>query len=373
MNARELGFGKITDAGVAELRSRLGKELRHLKRRATVSDEWIERYAFGIGDPNPLWTDRSYALRSKHKRLLAPPSIVYALSGWDIGSGLAGVHGLYVRSRIEWFRPIVEGDVLDSIGRMHEVSERPSRFAGRAILQGVEIVFTDQKRNVVCNAQHWNLRTERAEAQQRGTHLSREKQSYSRDEITRIENEIFREEIRGDLPRRWSDVKVGDELPSVIKGPLTVTDMVGYMRGGFGGISHGFFMYTHGTGTAFRRRHPDGVLYNGNGVPDSPEAVHWDDSLARESGLAAAYDLGPQRIGWMTQVITNWAGDDGFLKLIDVSLKKIVLMSDTVRCSGRVTSTERLDGRGQVTLAITATNQLGEVVAEAQAVAELPD
>lgn len=373
MNAPDLGFGKVTDAGVAELRSRLGKELRHLKRTATVYDEWIERYAFSIGDTNPLWTDRSYALRSKHKRLLAPPSIVYVLSGWDIGSGLPGVHGLYVRSRIKWFRPIGEGDVLDSVGRMHEVSERPSRFAGRAILQGVEIVFTDQERRVVCNAEHWNLRTDRIEAQQRGTHLSREKHSYTRDQITQIENEIFREEIRGDLPRRWSDVEVGDELPGLTRGPLTVTDMVGYMRGGFGGISHGFFMYTHGTGTTFRRRHPNAVLFNSSGIPDSPEAVHWDDSLARASGLAAAYDIGPQRIGWMSQLVTNWAGDDGFLRLIDVNLKKIVLMSDTVRCSGCVISKERVDGRGQVTIAIAAMNQLGEVVADAQASVELPD
>ena len=67
-----------------------------------------------------------------------------------------------------------------------------------------------------------------------------------------LENEIFREITRGDIPRAHAEVCEGEELPPVIKGPLTVTDMVSYMRSGFGGIAGGFFMYTHSVGSAFR-------------------------------------------------------------------------------------------------------------------------
>jgi len=371
--AADPGFGTITEAALAALKGRVGKELRHLKRRATVTDEWIERYAFAIGDQNPLWTDARYAARGPMGGLLAPPTMVYVLSGWDIGTGLPGVHALFVRSRIEWRAPIRVGDRLDSVGTLHEITERPSRFAGQAVLQGTETLFTNQRREEVAVARNYNLRTERGEANRRGTLKAAEKQRYSRADLRRIEGETFRETIRGDLPRPWASVAVGDALPGVVKGPLTVTDMVSYMRGGFGGIAHGFFMYTHGFGTAFRRRHPGAVIWTDLGIPDSPESVHWNDDCAQKSGLAAAYDLGPQRIAWMAQVVTNWMGDHGALRMIDVNLRKIVLMADTIWCGGRVIGKERAEGRGCVRIALEAVNQRGEVLADGIAIAELPE
>lgn len=367
------GYGTINDQALAELKSRVGKELRHLKRQATVTDEWIERYAFAIGDQNPLWTDARYAARGPAGGLVAPPTMVYVLSGWDIGTGLPGVHALFVRSAIEWKAPIRMGDRLDSIGTLHEITERPSRFAGRAVLQGTETTFTNQRGEQVAVARNYNLRLERGEANRRGTLKSVEKHRYTRDALRRIENETFREIVRGDLKRPWSSVNVGDDLPGLVKGPLTVTDMVSYMRGGFGGISHGFFMYTHGLGTAFRRRHPGAVIWTDLGIPDSPESVHWNDDCAQKSGLAAAYDLGPQRIAWMAQVVTNWMGDHGTLRLIDVNLRKIVLMADTTWCSGRVIDKGRDGAAGLVRIELRAVNQRGETLADGIAVAALPD
>jgi len=371
--AADTGYGTINEAALAELKSRVGKELRHLKRRATVTDEWIERYAFAIGDQNPLWTDERYAVAGPRGGLIAPPTMVYVLSGWDIGSGLPGVHGLFVRSQIDWHAPMRVGDCLDSVGTLHEITERPSRFAGRAVLQGTETTFTNQRGEKVAVARNYNLRTERGEANRRGTLKSIEKHRYSRDDLRRIENETFREIIRGDRPRPWASVAVGEDLPGVVKGPLTVTDMVSYMRGGFGGIAHGFFMYTHGIGTAFRRRHPGAVIWTDLGIPDSPESVHWNDDCAQKSGLAAAYDLGPQRIAWMAQVVTNWMGDHGFLRMIDVNLRKIVLMADTTWCSGRVIGKDRDGAKGLVRVELKAVNQRGETLADGIAVAELPD
>ena len=368
-----LGEQKITPAALAELRKRIGVPLRHLHREVIVTPEWIERYAFAIADTNPLWSDPIYAARSAQGRLTAPPSMIYVLSGWDIGSGLPGVHAMYVRSRVEWFRPIVEGDRLKSYGAMHEVTEREGRFAGYSVLQGVKIDYVGDHEEVVCVAQHWNLRTERGEARRRSEFKEPERQTYSREDIAEIENQVFREVTRGDIARKWSEVKIGEILPQVVKGPLTVTDMVGYMRGGFGGISEGFFMYTHGTGAAFRRRHPHAVIVNSAGVPDSPEAVHWSDELAHKSGVASAYDIGPQRIAWMSQLVTNWIGDTGFLKLIDIKLRQVVLMGDTTWCTGKVTGKERVGDDNLVTIELLACNQRDEIVARGEAVAVLPD
>jgi acyl dehydratase len=368
-----LGEQKIKPAALMELRERIGVPLRHLQRDVIVTPEWIERYAFAIADTNPLWSDPIYAARGPQGRLTAPPSMIYVLSGWDIGSGLPGVHAMYVRSRVEWFRPILEGDRLKSSGAMHEVTEREGRFAGYSVLQGVKIDYRDDDDKLVCVAQHWNLRTERGEARRRSEGKKPEPKTYTHEEITQIETQVFREVTRGDIARNWSDVEIGEDLPEVVKGPLTVTDMIGYMRGGFTGISGGFFMYTHGTAAAFRRRHPHAVIVNSSGVPDSPEAVHWDDRLAQKSGVAAAYDMGPQRIGWMTQLVTNWIGDTGFLKLIDIKLGQVVLMGDTTWCTGKVIAKERVDNDNLVTIELQARNQRDEVVARGEAIAVLPN
>lgn len=378
MNAKEKieakhGEGKITDEALEDMRARIGKPMRHLQRSVTITDEWIDRYVLGVADMNPLWSDPIYAERGPYGKLAAPPTMIYVLSGWDVGTGFPGVHALYVRSRVEWFKPMFVGDKLDSSGAVHDISVRPSRFAGRTALQGVKIDFKNGEEELVCTAQHWNLRTERGEARKRSEDREIKLRSYTPDEIVDLENEMFREITRGDIPRTYSEVDVGEELPPVIKGPLTVTDMVSYMRTGFGGISGGFFMYTHSVGSAFRRRHPHAVIRNKAGVPDSPEAVHWDDFLAQHSGLEGAYDMGPQRIAWLGQVVTNWMGDNGFLRVLDIKLGKTVLMGDVTRCHGKVVKKLEEDGRKEVIIELVAMNQRHEVVAQGEAVAQLSD
>lgn len=369
----DIGEGRITEEALQAMRSRMGKPMRHLQRSVTVTDEWIERYVFGVADLNPLWSDPVYAKRGPYGRLVAPPSMIYVLSGWDVGTGFPGVHALYVRSRVEWFKPIHDGDKLNSSGAIHDLSTRPSRFAGETALQGVKINFENARGELVCTAEHWNLRTERGEARKRNHDRKLERKVFAPEEIVELENEMFREIIRGDLPRLWSDVSVGEQLPPVLKGPLTVTDMVSYMRTGFGGIAGGFFMYTHSVGSAFRRRHTHAVIRNEAGIPDSPEAVHWDDFLAQRSGLAGAYDMGPQRIAWLSQVVTNWMGDSGFLRMLDIKLGKTVIMGDVTRCRGKVIGKEQVDGRNEVTIELVALNQREEVVAQGEALVLLPN
>ena len=56
---RELAEGRLTDEMLGEMRSLIGTELR---TEASVNNEYatrlaILRFAEGIGDDNPLWTD----------------------------------------------------------------------------------------------------------------------------------------------------------------------------------------------------------------------------------------------------------------------------------------------------------------------------
>lgn len=177
------GEGAITDEALEEMRDRIGKPMRHLQRSVMITDEWIDRYVLGVADMNPLWSDPIYAARGPYGRLVAPPSMIYVLSGWDVGTGFPGVHALYVRSRVEWFKPIFEGDRLDSSGAIHDISVRPSRFAGRTALQGVKIDYKNADEELVCTAEHWNLRTERGEARKRSEGREKNSETTSRPRL----------------------------------------------------------------------------------------------------------------------------------------------------------------------------------------------
>ena len=366
--------GVITDEGIAELQARIGKPLRHLARRVTVTQEWIDRFALGIGDLNPLWTDPAYAGRTRLGGSLAPPAMVFCLSGWDIGTGLPGVHGMYTGCDIEWFDLIRVEDEIVSHGHLCEISEKHGAFAGRSVLQGTETVFERADGSLVARARNYNLRTERRAARERGSQKAVQHATYTPEELARIELVALRHAVRADLPRPGAEVEVGEELSPVIKGPLTATDVIAFMRAGFGGILEGLFMYAHDTAVIWRRRHPRAVISTPWGYYDSPEAVHWDDYLAQQAGVPAAYDLGPQRISWMAQCVTSWMGDDGFLKRLAVRVRRFVIMGDAVTCSGRVSAAREIDGgpEVEVEIVLAATNQRGETVADGTATVVLP-
>jgi acyl dehydratase len=365
--------GLITDEGIASLTARIGKPLRHLSRHVIVTQEWIDRFALGIGDLNPLWMDPFYASRTSHGGTLAPPTMVFCLSGWDIGTGLPGVHGMYTGCDIEWRERIRAGDELVSHGHLCEISEKHGSFAGRSVLQGTETIFERGDGTLVACARNYNLRTERRAARDRGSQRAVRHATYSPAELAEIELVSLRHLVRADLPRGGSEVEIGEHLSPVVKGPLTATDVIAFMRAGFGGILEGLFMYAHDTAVIWRRRHPQAVISTPWGYYDSPEAVHWDDYLAQQAGVPAAYDLGPQRISWMGQAVTSWMGDQGFLRRLAVRVRRFVIMGDAITCTGTVAAKRQTTAGWEVELALVATNQRDEEVADGTAIVELPD
>ena len=103
-------------------------------------------------------------------------------------------------------------------------------------------------------------------------------------------------------------MQVGDELPVMVKGPMTVTGFIAFAQG-WGGL------YIRANKLAYQqlRKHPGLGIPDRFGIPDVPERVHWDSDLATLIGTPEAYDYGPERCSWLIHHLTNWMGDDGFL------------------------------------------------------------
>ena len=160
---------------------------------------------------------------------------------------------------------------------------------------------------------------------------------------------------------------VGDELPHVVKGPLTVTDIIVWLMG-FGGQ----WLRAHGDAVRWYARHPKGGIKNSFGAYEPPEIVHWDNELARRVGVPAAYDYGPQRVSWLGHMLTNWCGDHGFLRNMNVEVRRFNLVGDTTWCRGKVARKYREGDKALVECEIHAIDQRGDITAKGNATVELP-
>jgi len=366
-------YGKITDAGIAKLRERIGKGFPGRRPwRTEVTRDAIYHLACAIGDLNPLYLDEEYAKKTRWGTLIAPPIIVQsmdtlrAVGHSGLPEGLPGVHSIWTSSRYEWKRPPMLGDCIRADSYLKEVIEKESAFGGgRAVYQTYEAVYYDQTGEYLGRRNDTWIRVERAAA--------REKKKYGHIQLAKwmpADIERFMEEYRRyqrTVERYWDDVRVGDPLGPLIKGPLTPTAEIAF--------ESYFGIYLVGNIVAARlyEKHPALMIPNEQGVPEPPQRVHWDNAFTqRLLGLPGAYDLGPERCSWLIQGVTDWIGDNGCLTSIEARYLKFNFMGDVTWVRGRVMDKYERDGKGFVRCELECVNQRDEITATAVAEAELP-
>src|SRR5690606_5669686 len=76
-----------------------------------------------------------------------------------------------------------------------------------------------------------------------------------------------------------------------------------------------------------------------------------------------------QRLAWMDNLVSNWIGDHGFLRKLDLRLTAPCLVADTTWCRGRVVEKLIDEGRHEaiVRLSLWSENQRGEVTSTGSA------
>ncbi len=357
-------FPSITDEALDDLRRRIGIPIENTAEpwcyEATRDN--IRHYAHGIGDDNPLWCDPEYAASTRFGALVAPPSFLFACSRIVSGyvGGLPGVHAMWAGADWTWHAPVRRNDEITTTAYLKDLVEHQTRFAGRSIQQIYHVDFRNQQGTLLAEADSWCFRTSRDFAREEGTKYShlREKppKQYTDEELVDIYRHYGTEEVRGATPRYWEDVSVGDTLPTMVKGPMTVTGFIAYAQG-WGGL------YIRANKLAWKQvaRHPGLGIKNRFGVPDCPERVHWEHDFAARVGAPGVYDYGPERCSWLTHHLTNWMGDDGFLRKASCKIRRHNPEGDTLFFNGEVVQ-KIVDGdRHGVVIEQAAHNQDGEL------------
>jgi acyl dehydratase len=363
------------DEMIAKMRKRVGSVIRRSEPPFTAefNGDAIRNFAYGVGDPNPLFWDEEYAKTTPFGTRIAPPCILFAQGVGTLMAtsfGMPGLHALYMGTEYWNHKPIKLGDVIDPVFKYGEIKvhEGASRFAGLRITQTMDGSFTNQHGELVSESRDHVLRFTRQGGSGRSKYADLEQATYSPTEIAAIDADYDKEIRRGAEPRYWEDVEVGEAIPWVLKGPLTVTDCIGFKIV----WGHGPFVRPHRIGFDYRRRHPLAYTPNSRGVPDVPERVHWEDELAQTIGIPAAFDYGPQRVSWFGHLYFNWMGDHGWLEYLNVQLHGPVLIGDTSWLEGRVAKKWVEDGRHLVEIEHWGRDQRDRVHTKGSAHVRLP-
>jgi len=131
------------------------------------------------------------------------------------------------------------------------------------------------------------------------------------------------------------DVKVGDEIKPLVKGPIQQIQLTRYA-----GASGDF------------------------------NPIHQDQEFARAAGMGGVFAHGMLTMGFVAQAVTDWAGA-GSVRKIGVRFGGLVRLKDVITCRGRVLSKQSKDALHTVELELWADNQKGEKVVTGKATVAL--
>ena len=134
----------------------------------------------------------------------------------------------------------------------------------------------------------------------------------------------------------FEDVKVGDELPHLVKGPIQQIQLTRYA-----GASGDF------------------------------NPIHQDHEFAKAAGMGDVFAHGMLSMGFVAQAVTDWSGA-GTVRKIGVRFTALVRLKDVVTCKGRVLSKSAKDDAHTVDVEIWAENPRGEKVVSGKSTVALP-
>jgi acyl dehydratase len=362
---------RITEEMLEELRRRKGVKLRYnFPHLELASKDMIRNFAYGLGDANPLWMDEEYAKKTRYGCIVAPPYWPVSVAVM-VPHGLPGLPSFHRSDNWEFYKPVLVGDTLKAENIFTGFEEKQSKSLGRIILMYQDRNYYNQRDELVAKCTGCTMNTEGGGIQKGGRHSGVQlPHPWQEEELKKIEDEILAEQVRGARVRYWEDVEVGDELPQLVRGPLSDADIFAFFAGHGGGIA----IVSHGIALATYRRHPTwGFRDPETHAMEPAVAFHWNKHIAKAMDLPYPCDMGIQRHCFLIVLLTHWQGDEGWLKRCRAEFHGFFFLSDVIRIGGRVTK-KYIDEDGDhcVDIDSYAMNQRGEEIMPGKSTIALP-
>jgi acyl dehydratase len=376
--------GKITQEDIDRCRAQIGvpRYEHNPPYNLEVTKDAIRHFAFSCGEDNPLWNDPAYGAKTRWGDQLAPPMFFVTTgiglapkldeAGKRLFRGLfKGVSKYYSGVEWTWWRPLHPVSVVYEEHTTSDVvvREQSSFSGGLTVTEVYRHLYVDEAGQPLAMREESFVNAERSGSRKAGKYNDVKRQTYTPEDIARIDAVYAAEQLRGAQARYWEDVQVGDDVTPVAKGPFSMVEVIAYHMGQ--GLSH------YGIGPLRlnwkqRQRMPGFYVEDRYGVPDVSQRVHWDQDRAQELGLPTSHDYGQMRANWLAHLVTNWMGDDGWLWKLSLQTRAFNFMGDTTICSGVVADKRIEDGHHVVELTLQSVNQRGENTAPGKAIVILP-
>ncbi len=136
-------------------------------------------------------------------------------------------------------------------------------------------------------------------------------------------------------PIYYEDVKIGDELPTMTKKPTT-RQMVKWA-----------------------------------GAAQDWNELHYDKDVAQKGGLPTVIVHGHLTSSFLAQLVTDWMGEGGFVKKLEVKWKQFHHPGQVILCKGKVTG-KRVEGKEKIVEVDLWTEVEGSIYAPHKATVVLP-
>lgn len=346
---------------------RVGDAVVHDQHNRYASEASLRFWARSIGEMNPRYVEPGYVSDVLGPAFGAHPCWLSSVHNTVEYIGPENTYPVIGETRWRFTRPVILCERVNARVWLVGEGTKDTHLAGPTRVHRLQVDYLGAGDDVIATAMTTLFHVDPERARSVGAHAGWERSRYTDEQFTRIERDYDEEIIRGAAAFCFEDVADGEELPRVVRGPLTSEEVVLFVGATRPVPSSENFAALHAQGRVSSFVHPE------SGLLESTCASLLDDTSAAFLGFPAAHDMGPDRIGQCATLVTNWMGDLGRLAQLDVRLERPHMLGDTAWFEGSVVQrSPHDDSTGTVTIALRVSNQREETIASGAAVVDLP-
>lgn len=339
-----------------------------------ITIEAIKKYGLETDRWNPFWYMEAYAAASRFGGIYAHPwyGSIYKPDEKMMPTRKGLFRTFYLMGHdIQYFQPIRPGDSIRTWCRKPTLEDStdlsgkgPRKFRyvdgwGDMINQRNELVYTE-KQFVEVTLNEGPIVMEK--------YL--EDYGYTQEELEFMASMVEAEKPRGNQPRFWEDVKVGEKIQPICWGPTEFISMGTPPLDLNRMYKREFTRYEEQLGGpimfGYVQDKKNGLIYPTHG------GRHTWDRAAQAEGASRAWIFNFESRLPMTRAVTNWMSDDGFMCKFSWRHVWRTPVGDTILVNGKVVRKYEENGEKLVDVRVWCLNLRGSITDMSLATVKLP-
>ena len=373
------------DKYIDEMNQRIGKPMESAleisgswpQAHKLVTEEVIKDFVWNLGCNNPLFRDSEYAKKTRWGGMIAPPGrfmhYVAETGNLPMGRFIEGMSHMYGGTTYLYNDVVRAGETYTIQDEFLGVEEKQlNNKPYRLLIERSSRHYINQDgKEVMKTLANTVITCAYPEAREEGDSAVYGKVSrphYEQDFLDKVHEHYDAyysgKLTRGAQIRYWEDVEVGEELPELIKGPLDIADVIGFLCATGAQLGGGATKW-------HLIEHQAALLDPETGELAPIQGFHFTDALAHAGGFPCVLAYAAMHEAYTSELVTNWMGDDGFVKVLTHQQRRPSYQGDMCYVKGHVTDKYIENGEHLVKIEMWTEKQDGTKVCPSTAIVRL--